>query len=117
MRRLRSDISHFNSRWGILTLIALVTNNISMVSGCQSPSRSSAVVLDMRAVHRSPQNPRLSALARLSTQKDTILPLYFHLTTRSPQGVLSRVTGITGLSAPEWQQIGLWTPLPQPAGR
>ena len=70
-------ISHFNSRWGILTLIVHFTNNTSMSHGCQSPSRSPTVVLDMRTEYRSPQNPRLSALAKLSNWKKAILPLSF----------------------------------------
>ncbi len=93
------EISHFNPRWDILTLIALITNNISMVSGCQSPSQSPAVVLDMRTVYCGPQNPRQSTLAKLSTRKKTILPLYFYLPACAPWGMLSRVTSITGLSA------------------
>ena len=32
-----ADISHFNSQWGILTLIALVTDNTYMALGCQYP--------------------------------------------------------------------------------
>ena len=61
----------------VLSLIAFANDNISMIPGCQPPSRSPVVVLDMRAVYFSPQNPHLSALAKLSTRKKTILPLYF----------------------------------------
>jgi hypothetical protein len=70
----------------------------------------------MRAVHRSPQNPRQSALAKLSTRKKTDTSLYFYLTACVPWGMLSRMTGITGLSAPEWQKTPLLTLLPQPVG-
>ena len=89
-------IPHFNLRWGILTIIALITNIISIAPGWQAPARSSAVVLDMRAVHHSPQNPRLSALVKLSTRKeDDTSPYLFHLAACVPSGVLSRVIGIT----------------------
>jgi len=55
-------------------LIALVTNDISMAPGGQSTSRSLVIILDIRAVYYSHQNPRLSALAKLSTWKEAILP-------------------------------------------
>ena len=54
----------------------LVANDMSMAPGCQSPLRSPAIVsLDVRIVHHCPWHPRLSALARLSTRKKTILSL------------------------------------------
>ena len=43
---------------------------LSMAPGCQSHSQSPTVARDMRAVHGSPQNPRLSALAKLSNRAE-----------------------------------------------
>ena len=40
-------------------LIAPVTNIMFMALGCQSTSRSPAVILDMRVVYCSLQNPRV----------------------------------------------------------
>jgi len=51
---MTTDISHFNSQRGILTLIAPVSDNIPMALGCQPSSRSPAIAsLDVRIVHRS----------------------------------------------------------------
>ncbi len=47
----------------------------------------------------SPRNPRLSALAKLSTRKESYVPYLFHLAACVLWGVLNRVTGITWLSA------------------
>jgi len=89
-----------------------------MATGCQSLLRGPAIT--------SPTNEPYTAapgilihqhLAKLSTWKETILPLSFSLDCLCAQAAISRVIDLTWLSAPEWQQTDLWTLPPQLTGK
>ena len=94
IQHLHFEISHFNSRWGILTLIALVIDNIAMVCGCQSPSRRPAVIATYEPCTADLRILVYQRWRGSPPKKRRYFPYLFHLTACVPWGVLSRVTGI-----------------------
>ena len=89
-----------------------------MALGCQSPLRGPVEAPSTCASCTT--TPGILVYQHWRSSPSEKRPYYPHLSHsagRISAAALSRVMGIPRLFAPEWQQIGLWTPPPQPTGK
>ena len=89
-------------------LHCFVTNNIPMVPCCQSRLRGPAIASSTSEPYTAAPGILVHQRWQSSpSRKRSYYPHLSHLAACISSAALSRVIGLTWLSAPEWQQIGL----------